>query len=334
MSAERCPECGAEGVACECAPGAGFNPLRIRPYVSLSDPGQSGSASAYPQPVLGAMADPARPSAGNPFGPFGPPGEAPTELLPPVPPAAAPSHDTPAYGIPVQPQPPQAWSDHTIPLRPVPPTATGAPAPHTPRGAPRKRKQLVLLLAGACTVVALGGTALALALGGSSEPGKTDTALLDAKPSGPVASLAPTGSPEASPSPKASRSASPSPSASRSASPSASASRSASPSPTPSTSRSTAPPTSTPPPKPSRTPKPQSPPPPPVQGPTLAYGDSGSEVKKLQQLLSGQGLYRGRVDGRYGRSVENAVSEFQWYNDIQGDPWGVYGPATRRALEG
>lgn len=57
-------------------------------------------------------------------------------------------------------------------------------------------------------------------------------------------------------------------------------------------------------------------------------------MKKLQQLLAGQGLYRGRPDGKYGKSTEDAVSEFQWYNDITEDPWGVYGPATRKALEG
>ncbi|MFC6483534.1 peptidoglycan-binding protein [Streptomyces goshikiensis] len=36
----------------------------------------------------------------------------------------------------------------------------------------------------------------------------------------------------------------------------------------------------------------------------------------------------------YDDRTENAVSEFQWRHEIVDDPWGVYGPATRKALEG
>ncbi|MFH7595369.1 peptidoglycan-binding domain-containing protein [Streptomyces racemochromogenes] len=55
---------------------------------------------------------------------------------------------------------------------------------------------------------------------------------------------------------------------------------------------------------------------------------------KLQRLLADQGMYDGRFDGRYGRAVERAVTDFQMESGVYGDPWGVYGPATRRALEG
>ncbi|MCX5197048.1 peptidoglycan-binding protein [Streptomyces sp. NBC_00249] len=55
---------------------------------------------------------------------------------------------------------------------------------------------------------------------------------------------------------------------------------------------------------------------------------------KLQRLLSEQGLYRGRFDSKFGRSVESAVEDFQMESGVYEDPWGVYGPATRRALEG
>ncbi|WP_159045826.1 peptidoglycan-binding domain-containing protein [Streptomyces sp. WM6372] len=165
---------------------------------------------------------------------------------------------------------------------------------------------------------------VALALGMLPHSGDSDTVLLDAKPSAPAASVAPAGptQPTAthSPSRSASASASASPSASKSASPSAS----------PTTSRSSAPPSPTPSASTSRA---QSSPPPPPKAPTLRYGDSGPEVEKMQRLLAGRGLYRGKINGRFDDRTENAVSEFQWRNNIDED-WGVYGPETRRALEG
>ncbi len=40
------------------------------------------------------------------------------------------------------------------------------------------------------------------------------------------------------------------------------------------------------------------------------------------------------IRDRYGRSVERAVTDFQMEYGVYEDDWGVYGPATRRALEG
>lgn len=54
----------------------------------------------------------------------------------------------------------------------------------------------------------------------------------------------------------------------------------------------------------------------------------------MQRLLAGQGVYRGRINGRFDDRTEKAVSDFQWRNEIWDDPDGVYGPQTRRALEG
>ncbi|MFI5826132.1 peptidoglycan-binding protein [Streptomyces sp. NPDC051578] len=360
MSAERCPECDAPGAGCGCAAAAGFDPLRIRPYVNLSETGQAGDTGPSPQPVLGAVARPGVPADADADADA-------TELLPTVPPRqdspahgtpAAPHQDTPAYGTPVAPRqdtpaygtpvaprqdspaygtpvPPQPWPDHTVPLRAVPrvPGTTNVTAGGEGGGGgggPEKRRKLPLplLLAGAAALVAVGGVAAALGVFGGS--GSGGTALLDAKPSAPVVGMTP-GVPSQG---SSSASAGPSASASASASPSSSASRSPSPSASPSASRSSAPPSRTPSPTPSRTSAAPPPPPAAAQGPTLRYGDSGPEVKKLQQLLSGQGLYRGRFDGRFGKSTEDAVSEFQWYNNITADPWGVYGPATRKALEG
>ncbi|MCY0948666.1 peptidoglycan-binding domain-containing protein [Streptomyces sp. H27-S2] len=85
-------------------------------------------------------------------------------------------------------------------------------------------------------------------------------------------------------------------------------------------------------PSPSRSPSPK--PSAPVQGPTLRFGDSGADVEKLQRLLADQGLYRGRINGQFDSRVERAVSTFQFENGIDDEEWGVYGPVTRRALEG
>ncbi|MFJ8018114.1 peptidoglycan-binding protein [Streptomyces sp. NPDC096339] len=192
-------------------------------------------------------------------------------------------------------------------------------------GGPEKRgggstpRRLLPLLLGAAAVVAVGGTALAVFV--LPESGSGDTALMDAQASAPAAiAPAPSSSqssaaPSASASPSASRSASPSPS--KSPSPSASRSATSAP-PSPSASA-------------SRSPSPSKPPAP--SGPTLHYGDSGPEVEKLQRLLAAQGLFPYKTNGKFDWRVENAVSTFQYNNDID-EEWGVYGPLTRRALEG
>ncbi|MEU4355974.1 peptidoglycan-binding domain-containing protein [Streptomyces virginiae] len=193
----------------------------------------------------------------------------------------------------------------------------GGGGPEERSGSASRRRPLALLI-GAAATVALSGTAVAVWVLPASTDG--DTALLDAKASAPAVSaapLAPSGSPSAS---SASPLASKSPTASKSASPSASpsASRSASsgppsPSASPSASRSSSPP---------------------AQAPVLRYGDSGPEVEKLQRLLAAQGLYRGRFHGKFDWRVEEALSEFQYDHGIDAQEWGVYGPITRKALEG
>ncbi|MFF3619975.1 peptidoglycan-binding protein [Streptomyces sp. NPDC002467] len=56
-------------------------------------------------------------------------------------------------------------------------------------------------------------------------------------------------------------------------------------------------------------------------------------MEKLQRLLAAQGLFSSKVNGKFDWRVENAVSTFQFNNDIN-EEWGVYGPLTRKALEG
>lgn len=391
MSGKHCPDCGASGAGCGCAPSAGFDPMRIRPYVTLSDPGVPDapeSAPSVPRVVTPAPQPPV------------PPGPPISRGVAQASPNDTPAYDTPAYGTPVPPSHP-TWptgpgaataagagpgpssapaagagagrvpgagpaagrgatpgpgpgstpgSADTVQLQAVPPG--GSPAPDDPRGGasggepaygyelgagggggggdPEKRtgsvpRRLLPLLLGAAAVVALGGTAMALWT--MPDSSGDEVTLLDAKPSAPVVSVAP-----ADPSPTPSASASgPSPSASRSPSPSAS--RSASPSASPSPSRSASPSASaSPSPSASRSPSPK--PSTPAQGPTLRYGDSGAAVEKLQRLLADQGLYRGKINGRFDERVERAVSTFQFENGIDDEEWGVYGPVTRRALEG
>lgn len=68
-------------------------------------------------------------------------------------------------------------------------------------------------------------------------------------------------------------------------------------------------------------------------GAGLRRGDSGPEVEELQRRLSEIWLYNDGYDGRFGERVESAVRIYQSYKNIEGDPSGVYGENTRRALE-
>lgn len=65
---------------------------------------------------------------------------------------------------------------------------------------------------------------------------------------------------------------------------------------------------------------------------TLAEGDKGDQVKKLQQRLKDLGYYTGSVDGSFGSGTQAAVMAFQLRNGLAVD--GKAGPATQRALYG
>ncbi|WP_432010024.1 peptidoglycan-binding domain-containing protein [Streptomyces cucumeris] len=93
-------------------------------------------------------------------------------------------------------------------------------------------------------------------------------------------------------------------------------------------------PSSSPPATPSASASPKPPAPPAAAGPaTLRRGDNGSEVADLQCRLAQAGYYEGEEDGDFDGRVEDAVADFQSEQDIDGDPSGVYGPITRKALE-
>ncbi|MDI3405887.1 peptidoglycan-binding domain-containing protein [Streptomyces cavernicola] len=67
--------------------------------------------------------------------------------------------------------------------------------------------------------------------------------------------------------------------------------------------------------------------------PVLRAGDEGPEVRELQDRLRQRYVYAGPEHGSYDALVEEAVARYQYAEGVEGDPQGVYGPATRRALE-
>lgn len=63
---------------------------------------------------------------------------------------------------------------------------------------------------------------------------------------------------------------------------------------------------------------------------TLKPGDTGPEVKQLQQALASLGYYKGAIDGQYGPATKDAVTAFQTASHLTAD--GVAGPKTLSAL--
>ena len=63
---------------------------------------------------------------------------------------------------------------------------------------------------------------------------------------------------------------------------------------------------------------------------TLKNGDSGDEVKALQEALAALGYDVGEPDGAFGATTEEAVKQFQADSGIEAD--GVAGPQTLTAI--
>ncbi|MGW0780432.1 peptidoglycan-binding domain-containing protein [Streptomyces sp. NPDC002913] len=67
---------------------------------------------------------------------------------------------------------------------------------------------------------------------------------------------------------------------------------------------------------------------------TLSLGDRGDAVLALQRLLFNQGFTYVAESGVYDTSTRRGVDQFQRDRGLNGDPYGVYGPATHMALTG
>ncbi|MFJ9975934.1 peptidoglycan-binding domain-containing protein [Streptomyces cyaneofuscatus] len=367
MTGHACPECGRRTagepgtehrVPCRCGTDTGatpltgdelraarsaemaaaedFDPLRIRPYVTLGDAsagegggagdgdaagdggsGQGDAATTMPLHLDMGKGSDSRTGMGT--------GPGPGAAHPPAVDESRRRTASPGAGA----HPGAGPTTGAGPDFSTPPTA---PDPVQPR----RRRPFAALAVGAA-VAAVVGTA-AFAGGLFDRDGSQEEALPEATTSAPdtadepaAASVAPSPSPSAAPSRTAS--ASPTPSASSaSPSPSASPSESAEPSPTAS-----APATPTPgAPSASATgdaPPPSAAPPAELAPSSLRRGDQGPQVAVLQNRLAEVWLYHGDADGNFNDRVENAVRVYQSYKAIQGDPAGVYGPETRRALE-
>lgn len=68
----------------------------------------------------------------------------------------------------------------------------------------------------------------------------------------------------------------------------------------------------------------------PSQNPTLKRGDSGYQVKRLQQLLVQRGFDPGAADGHFGAATLQAVISAQTAHGLEAD--GIAGPLTWQAL--
>ncbi|MGW8976678.1 peptidoglycan-binding protein [Streptomyces platensis] len=353
MTAQTCPHCfapvrGHGRPACLCAAAGAddFDPLRVRPYVSLpdgegdgggeadsGDGGADGTALGRGDllddlPGVDAAVHYADGPASSATGPSWATG-------PPQSPAAPPTPGRPqATGQPLAPGPPGAGP--AAPLIPRMRRRPGGPASRTcstseaPEEeaaagshptAPRRRRALpaVLLTAGA----AMAATAVLIGTDALSGGTQTRAAAPDRGIASPDTAL-PTGgipAPSGATSPTAPRS--PSPDATT---PGATVRHYRTPAPRP--------------PAPTRasgsvsdSPATHGPSAPPTGPIVLREGAAGPEVVELQERLRQLAVYPGPEDGRYDADVRDAVARYQRAYGVAGDPDGVYGAPTRASLE-
>lgn len=311
MTGQLCPECGTPrdaygrpGAGCDCSERAAiaaaedFDPLRIRPYVALKDP----DVPSTPPPPLSPPPYDEGAGAGD--------GEV---------------HGDGADDRSEGTDPAETMRLSLPGLRTTAPGATAAD-PERPGG---RRTFARVALTAAAVVAVIGAASFAGGLFTGDDGG--DEATADLNSGLPTASAKADPSTSASASTPASTSASASASGSGPGTASASASKpatSGAPSPTTKPTVPSKPPTEEAP-RPDATGTPQAA----GAGTDLRRGDSGAQVEELQRRLSEVWLYNDEYDGRFGERVEAAVRVYQSYKSIEGDPSGVYGPNTRRALE-
>ncbi|MEU9857518.1 peptidoglycan-binding domain-containing protein [Streptomyces sp. NPDC047974] len=340
MTGHACPDCGDRRPGCACARTAeaaaaeDFDPLRIRPYVTLDAPDDEAADPPTTQLTAVRMGSG---TAGGYGGPDGPGGYGPyDDGHSPLPP----------YGS-------EGGADETMPLLlggvggagGADDSWTAGPAAGARRERSRRRRGGALV-AGVAAAAVVGTAALAAAVFGGEEPEDraivpevTTSASLNLavseEPSPTSGSPTPSRTPSRTPSPSSS-----SPTASASPSASASASRTTAPTATgspsatggaaaPSLQPTTAPATSAAPTTASPTPTHTDAP----EGATLSLGDTGPEVQELQTRLRILWVYLEDADGVFDEGLRTALEEYQDRFWRLKDPEGVYGPHTRRELE-
>lgn len=305
----------------------GFHPLRVRPYVA--EPGTEGAESTV-KPLVGTVAPrPAATDVGmfpadgleypadDPGGPTDGSGH------------AADPHDS---GLLLGRTGGADWDD------------TDGPGQHRGgrRRRPRRRGRGLVVAAATVAATAMAAGAVAVANQLLSAPERPDRGMPDNTSSVPDVVL-PTADATAAAATTAARGKAPksSPTATHrgpttpvTTPPATVAPVSATPSPPPATADAPAADPAVPGPDASPTVTPSSPAThPTIAVPALRLGDTGAAVKDLQQRLRRAYVYRGDVDGVFDSGVRDAVAMFQFWNAISSDPEGVYGPATRTALE-
>ncbi|MFK3735565.1 peptidoglycan-binding protein [Streptomyces sp. NPDC088090] len=380
MTGHACPECGGQRPGCACARAADrsaelaaaedFDPLRIRPYVTLdahdeaADPPTAQLSAIRPGAVrpgtgagAGAGADAGVHGAGahgtEAYGAGGGAHEGQTQVIPAYGsegPAAGPygSEGYGPEGYGPEEYGPEGGAHETMPLLLGGVGGAGGAGGSGPGGGRRERprKRRGALVAGVAAAAVVGTAALAAAVLGGEDPDDralvpevTTSASLNLavseEPSPSSSAPTPSRTPSRTPSP---RTSSPTPTATT-ASPSASATASAStapPSVTASPSATGGAAVSAAPPAVSATPTTTPPTPSHTDAPegaTLSVGDTGPEVEELQRRLRFKWIYLGEIDGVFDEDVRQAVATFQSWLYPKKDPEGVYGSSTRRALE-
>lgn len=332
-----CPHCfapvrsdGRPTCLCAAADAADFDPLRIRPYVSLPDEDEGpwegedfregqNWAGGFPGrgedldelPGFDAAVHIADPRAHTAEGP-------PYAAEHPMPgPRRRPGPTSKTFSSAIE----EPTVHTTAPSAPIP--SRSAPAPAASR---RKRALPAVLVAAGAAVAATAVLISADALSGGTQ----DRA---APPDG--GTVSPTAAFPTSDEPAPTPSGTPS-----SSTPSRSPSSSATGIGTPQATVKLSQPAQPRPPAPTRasgsvtdSPDGRSPSAPPTGPIVLREGSSGPEVAELQGRLRQLAFYLGAQDGRYDADVRDAVARYQQSYGVAGDPEGVYGAQTRASLE-
>ncbi|MFF8834926.1 peptidoglycan-binding protein [Streptomyces sp. NPDC015130] len=378
MTGHACPECGVHRPGCACAraelaAAEDFDPLRIRPYVTLDsaeDPPTAQLSAIRPGSPVHGGSD-ATPRQPDPYAAQPDPYAAQPDPYAAQPDPYADTRVTPYADAPGTPYGDLRSGAHpqADPCAHLPADHGGDPSETMPlllhgvgrgdrgagpadeRAAARRRRRGTVVAAVAAVAV-VGTAALAAAVLGGGDEGDdratgleiTTSASLNVAVSEAPSPSASSETPEPSSSSPSVRptatSASPSatstPSASRTA-PVATTGAAAPPAATTTAAPTTAAPTTAPattaPPATQVPEEPTQPEETEESAATLSYGSSGPEVEELQQRLTLAGAYHGPIDGEYGQGVWRAVKSYQSWMFIEEDPKGVYGPYTREALE-